>query len=236
MIKNFDNLKGGTVARLRSLRLKAKQHKTHWEKIHRAPCGYTPDGSVYISANKQRAYVSASSLDGLRNCGLASDILNKRCTGYFADNHEDEIYRPRVWQLPSSEGLTIYIGGYIEECAKIAVLECNRGNIQLFDDIRDCARAADELAQRMAELQREFLRVDGEVNDLRDVMQMHRVDASRYLAMMRELKQVSELSPSIYSMVRDKFDNSHRKFKSTLRKLEDAKLELDFHDRLFSQQ
>jgi hypothetical protein len=117
---------------------------------------------------REYANIPTSVLAGLRDVGNADEITRDdndddyigrplvSHRGWFADAHQDEIYRGHVWQLPARDGSRLYLAGYSESESGYSVL-CARGNkLELFDSLRDAIYAADHIAERMAEDAREY--------------------------------------------------------------------------------
>lgn len=112
-----------------------------------------------------------SPVSGLRACGFVDELFPSMADhrGWFTDTNEDSVYRGQVWKLPARAGKCVYIAGYVECDSGHVVLETyDDGSIELFtgdnpgygqgtsDALRDAARAANGLAKRNAEREREY--------------------------------------------------------------------------------
>lgn len=100
-------------------------------------------------------------LDGLRSVGFVDELrpdgarlVNHK--GWFADADCSETYRGEVWQLPARDGSLQYLAGYSESDAGYSVLDVTRGNLTIFDNLRDAIFAADHCAEHFAESEREY--------------------------------------------------------------------------------
>ena len=153
------------------------------------------------------ASIPSDVLDGLRDCGTVPDILGNRYGGWYADAFEDETYTGQVWQIPSRNGESVYISGYVERDSGYAVLNASRGLIETFcsdpgedsydkpDALREAARAADGLAERNAERDREYSerwqeasRHDSERESAREDLRDGRLSARSAIRAIRELR------------------------------------------------
>ncbi len=225
-MRTHDTLKGGTVARIAKMRRyrdewNAKQASGNKRYSYRTRlddgiAGILQArshgiGSILVSTHgptfsKCGNYASIPSdvLDGLRDCGTVPDILGHRYGGWYADAFQDETYTGNVWQLPARNGEPQFIAGYVEQNSGYAVLDATRGRLTLFDDREDAARAADGLAERHAERNREHderwqeaSRHDSEREDARSELKDARMSAQANIACMRELLAIGADSNAI---------------------------------------
>ena len=165
MIRNqFDNLVGGSRTRLAHMRAYVqkwnsdKWHSTRidWHAARSHGAGSIRSEAHGLGFSDYGAAIPASALSGLRDAGTAESILNLRHSGYFADDYQDELYVGRVWQLPTRNGEPLYLAGYVERDSGYAMLCASNSRLETFDDPKDAARAADGLAERNAECEREY--------------------------------------------------------------------------------
>lgn len=112
---------------------------------------------------KKHIEINPASEDGLRwienigtawrFAGFADDIVNLRHNGWFTDEFQDETFRGVVYRLPSHKGKPIYFVGYADPNND----DCARGEIRTdLDDDNEAAYAADAIAERCAESEREY--------------------------------------------------------------------------------
>lgn len=166
MLRNYDKLAGGSRARLAKMRRYADDWNSNpkrFTRINWRAARTHGIGSIKSDAhgptfgNYSGANIPTSVLDGLRDIGDAHDIVTSmRHTGWYADDSQDELYVGHVWQLPARDGEECYIAGYSERDSGYTMLCANNGRLETFDDEADAARAADHLAERNAEREREY--------------------------------------------------------------------------------
>lgn len=185
---------------------------------------------------KARGYISApwELVDGWRDAGEAHDILRFRDghTGWYSDADGYGLYVGHVWQLPAHDGTPRYVAGYVEKEGRrddgrgsgYVVLECGRHGLELYDDKDDAARAADGLAERMAEEAREYSERWNEAsraNDGREQaragLRAARATASRIVAALRELPPLSPDHADPYSIARAQLRASLDDARGTMR-------------------
>ena len=145
------------------IRLKERAEKrarfVKWGSNPFAESIFTPKGH-WISDGKE--YVCDSALVHLRLVGASQDVVKSiRHTGWFADHYQDALITGQVYRLPAKKGKTRYIAAY---------LESERGTIilftELFDNERDAALRADDMASYAAEQSREFHAKDAAEQDI----------------------------------------------------------------------
>lgn len=225
---NHNNLTGGTRARIAKMRRyrdewNAKQASgdkrySYRTRLDDGIAGILQArshgiGSIRASAHGPTfsdcgnyASIPSDVLDGLRDCGTVPNILGNRYGGWYADAFEDETYTGQVWQIPSRNGESVYVSGYVERDSGYAVLNATGGRIETFcsdsgkdsydepDALREAARAAYGLAERNAERDREYSerwqkasRHDSERDDARHELKDARLSARSAIRAMREL-------------------------------------------------
>lgn len=90
-----------------------------------------------------------------RFTGYAHDLIRMNNTGYYADNYQEEVCRGIVAQLPARSGECLYLAGYEMSESDATCLYAD-----IYSDKEDAARAADSIAERIAEDNREYLAKD----------------------------------------------------------------------------
>jgi hypothetical protein len=247
MARTFDNLIGGTRARLARLRAKAdtmntariKHYKTGadcgyryskaprytWRDVRYSKCGYTDAHGPHFNASGDYCTLPASVLDGLRDVGSTPDILGRRYGGWYADAFQDETYTGHVWQLPARNGAARYIAGYITQ-GEYAVLDCTRGRLVHYCQKESAARAADGLAECMAERDREYSERDQAVQ-IADVNRQDALaDARRLIAQLKEQKAAGPLAGSLCQRLTLELENARDEWHAALNKWIEARDEL----------
>ena len=157
----------GPIGKLKALNMAARKQ-----------CGMkaTENDSTGIEAETLRAYSS--------EYDYADKIINLRHNGWYTDSDGDGfILRGQVWTVASDNGLSdgrypvYYIAGYVEESGAYVCLDVTRGAISTFDDARDAAYAADSLAERHAETEREYNEKWQEASRLSDDIESLKTEA-----------------------------------------------------------
>lgn len=137
--------------------------------------------------------------------------------GWYCDQFQDRTLRGIVFQLPARNGVTQYVPGYEESDGWSVVLYLDR----LEEESRDAAYAADSLAERMAEQEREYNEswqagsvaaeaIRDALGALRDLMRA-RVGAMLYPDRAGLLSEDSEPAWSDYLETRDALRDAIRK-------------------------
>ena len=249
MYNKFDNLNGGTRARLAQLRKKAdemntariKHYKTGldcgyryrgapgytWRDLRYSKCGSADAHGPHFDTSGNYCRLPASVLDGLRNIGSTPDILGWRYGGWYADAFQDETYTGHVWQLPARNGDARYVAGYVEKESGYAVLACARvGRLEPYDDKESAARAADQLAERMAERNREASGIsDAEFKageEKADALE----NARRLVQQLKEQKTIGPLSSSLCARLTGELETARDEWRAALNKWIEARDDL----------
>lgn len=93
--------------------------------------------------------------DGLRLVGFADKIIRLRHTGWFTDDDGmGDTFRGVVYQLPSRKGQPLYAYGYADPNNDGCALLC----FDVTNDKEEAARFADQVAETLAESEREYNR------------------------------------------------------------------------------
>lgn len=156
-------------------------------------------------------------VDGWRDVGDAADIVSMRHTGWYADEGGSELYVGHVWQLPARDGSPRYVAGYIEKqfsrdngrSSGYVVLSLHRGNVEIFEDKDDAARAADSLAESQADKSREYDENWREASRHNDKREDARADlkqcayaAHAVIKAWRAQKKAGPLAPEVCAILR----------------------------------
>ena len=146
-----------------------------------------------------------------RHAGYADDIRSSmRHRGWFADTHQDEVYRGIVYRLPGGRFVFGYADPVNSDCALIANATTQ--------DIDDAARRADQIAERFAERDRDYDEAWHAVFNAVANRRAARAIAGDALANLRELETCD--SPRIRATILSAFYHAwtaYRSASSTLR-------------------
>lgn len=223
----LDTLRGGSPARLSRYR-RARNESLQTIRSHRTP----EAAEEFIRANGsdnirnyrgawlgeacgprcdddgEHVYLPASVMDAFRYCGEAHDLIDLRHSGWYTDPEAGDLIVGCVWQLPARRGESLYLAGYVEGDNGYATLDASRGQICVFDDKDDAARAADELAERDAEKERvcrEKWRAAREVEDARERrrgdLRKARSEAHALVLVLRDLAPGSANRPTLCRLI-----------------------------------
>jgi hypothetical protein len=124
-----------------------------------AATGYGP--AYEARGSKQYRWIEKPSACGLRFVGYASDIVRLDHTGWYVDNDQNETVKGVVFQLPGRDGKPLFVAGYEDwnngRADSDGPVTLDFGNVSLtHDGARDAARRADQIAQWIAEDEREY--------------------------------------------------------------------------------
>jgi hypothetical protein len=120
-----------------------KPYAGQWQALERMPRHSNPSG---------RAYYADTWPTGWRDLGDAHDVVSMRHEGWCADSFQDSLIIGRVLQLPARDGKPVYVPGTYSTGSDGVTLY----PLDWYDDKADCARAADQYAERLAEIEREY--------------------------------------------------------------------------------
>jgi|CXWL01.1.fsa_nt_gi hypothetical protein len=228
MQSQFDTLRQGAPARLARLRAKharsletiAKNHGTdsalyaqyvksgpfgdrYASLLGEAYCTYSPDnGGVF--------YADSKALDHLRT---APDERSRRYQdiGYYCDEYQDSIATGRAVQLPSRKGAPVFLA-YVQFSGSDGITI----DADTYAEAADAWRAADSLAERIAEKEREYQAISGEAFRIseqneqdRGKMAECRAKVSKTLAILRELPPASPNRQTVIDCARESRDRFH---------------------------
>lgn len=111
---------------------------------------------------KDGAWIENTKSAGLRFVAYADELTNIRHKGWFTNpNFFDEVLRGAVWQLPARNGAARFVAGYVDPNNEgAAFVDLNDIHEARGDNTEDAKRgaayAADSLAERVAEREREY--------------------------------------------------------------------------------
>lgn len=121
--------------------------------------------------------------------------------GWYADDLAENTFRPRVWRLPRGR----FLAGY--DSSEWGTIQLDRA---VYNDERDAWRAADSMAERDAEKERDYLERWRAANNVADNLQEKREalraahsDARGLVAVLRDLPQTAASRATICAMLRD---------------------------------
>lgn len=191
----MNSLTGGTRARLARYRAKAADAKNpncaRWQFWRNSIASIAAHGPI-VTACGGYANIPTCALDSLRSLGFIDQIkdaprIDHR--GWFADADCSEVYRGEIWQLPARDGTPQYLAGYSEADSGYSVLDVSRGNLTIFDNLRDAIHAADHVAEHFAEEAREYSERWQEASSANDEREHARkecaAERAEYIALMR---------------------------------------------------
>lgn len=181
------------------------------------PCNpYNPRISRRVGYSQREVlsterWIENTSRAGLRFVGYADELAGARGwfrgidhAGWYLDGEfpdSSETYRGAVWQLPARGGCAVYVGGYSDpfnDGAALIDFEPIHGErVDYYDDDgdakREAAHAADSIAARDAETEREYRyrwNAAQRVRDLREDIAAERERHSLLVAGLRESRRV----------------------------------------------
>ena len=121
--------------------------------------------------------------------------------GWFTDDMQDNTFRPRVWLLPHGR----FLAGY--DSSAWDTMQLDRA---VYDDEREAWRAADGMAERDAETERDYSerwQAARDVQDARDekreAMRSAHGEARGLVAVLRDLPQTAASRATICGMIRE---------------------------------
>lgn len=166
-----------------------------YEPFIGAPFSFESDSKTEPAHCRFR-WVENVTLLGWRCAGFADDIRQSiRHRGWFADAHQDEVYRGIVYRLPGGRFVCGYADPGNSDCALIANATTQ--------DIDDAARRADQVAERFATRDREYSEARHAVSNAVANRRSARTVVSEALADLRELETC--FSPRIRAVIISKF-------------------------------
>ncbi len=141
------------------LRAQGKTAKTAWalaaEWLASGRAAYhikSPCNIEYNPQSKSGARWIENVSNGLRFTGFCDEI-NTRIDhkGWFCDDHQGEVMRGAVYQLPARKGKTLYVAAYADPYND----DCALVSFETYAEKEDAARAANYMAEKAAEESRE---------------------------------------------------------------------------------
>lgn len=121
--------------------------------------------------------------------------------GWYADDLMENTFRPRVWRLPHGR----FLAGY--DSSEWGTVQLDR---VVYNDERDAWRAADSMAERDAEKERDYLerwraaqRVANDREEKREALRAAHSDARALVEVLRDLPQTAASRATICEMIRE---------------------------------
>jgi hypothetical protein len=233
MYDRFNNLNGGSCARLAQLRRYVNQWNTDPRKGTRIDwrrarmfgiASIKSDGSgIGRDSTGRTLPVPLSLVNGWRH-------VKENPRGWYTDEDQSETYTGSVWQLPARNGTPQYVAGYIEENADYAILGATRGQLDIHDDADDAMRAADSLAEQDAETEREYQErwhaasdAQRAIDDASDAIKAAREQAHKAADALREQRAAGIVALGVCSILREQIERARRALHEALGELETAR-------------
>ena len=98
------------------------------------------------------AWVSGDWKNCLRNAQAVDDVNSRLPSGYYVDQYQDETVSGFVVQLPGHKKTERWLAGTAWSDSDMSKIHLD----EIFDSAEDAARRADQLAEKMAEEEREY--------------------------------------------------------------------------------
>lgn len=196
-------------------------HYHNW-RAHRKPV-VRSNGGTWQSLADMKCFASPSDRkyycdtwpDGIRDLGDASDVVDLRHTGWYADNDQNELVKGRVLQMPARNGRTYYFPAIYRTDSEGVTLWPLDG----YEEKEDAARTADSYAEHDAEECREYDakdRAEFESGELKERIVEIRGELRSLIREMKAHRTVSD-SPTICSVLRGEIAQlrreSHKAYK-----------------------
>lgn len=149
-----------------------------------------PENMPRHTSTCSRAYYCDNWPSGLRHVGSAYDVCraeHSRCvehTGWYTNSFRDGTLSGHVLQLPARGGKPVYIPGTAHSEWDVVTLF----PLDMYDDVLDCAQAADQYAKHAAEEECEYQakgQANQQIKDKREEIVALRTEAR---ALIREMK------------------------------------------------
>lgn len=147
--------------------------------------------------------------------------------GWYTDDleYDFETFRPRVWLLPHGR----FLAGYDDSAW---------GTVQLdrvaYDDENEAWRAADRMAERDAETERDYSKrwhaaskADDERADARQELKAARVDARQAIAAIREQRKLGGIAPAMCKILQDTIATARDEMRRALETITDKTAEIE---------
>lgn len=145
--------------------------------------------------------------------------------GWFADDMQDITFLPRVWLLPHGR----FLAGY--DASEWDTIELNR---VAYNDEDEAWRAADRMAEKDAEKEREYSErwqaaraADDDRNDARDALKTARADARQAIAAIREQRKLGGIAPAMCKILQDTIATARDEMRRALETIADKTAEIE---------
>jgi hypothetical protein len=251
MIRSYDNLRGGSRARLAQHKAKASEYASNPRCLPETRAAYAEPGAwrrarPYGGVAGQPAWVGrgtpgvlhldTGALDHLRNIGATDGVPRYvlEVRGYYCDAHASETIRARWGHLPARRGAERW-AAWIEWSDQDGITML----AETFDSAGEAARAADHLAERTAETEREYSErwqaareLDEKADDAMQEARAARVEFRRIVAAWREQRAAGGVAGGVCDVLRERAEALRDTFRDAIRTAADARAELaaDYSD------
>lgn len=182
--------------------LATKYNCNDWRK-----CRY-PKKSLKLYKHENRVPVDSLSSCFMQLEGFSDDVARLDHSGWYADNFQYELVKGAVMSIRTS-GRTDTDSGHFTYFPAISYTksDCDAVFLIPFDDKREAALYADQLAEEYAEKAREMhaeFQAEQQIEDLKS--QLHTIN-QKTLAVIKELKK-AVLSPALCAVIRENIESA----------------------------
>lgn len=186
------------------------------------------------SAIGRRAVILESSHIDFRSVGYSDEILPRgiRHTGWLRD--EDQcfsVYRGQVWQLPARRGAVRYVCGFVDDDAGSLFLDADNGRILVHDSKEDAASYADSLAEKCAELDREFYNADSMQQAAGEKMRQACESAAEITRISREQRKIGPMAPAVREVLWREMRAAREDLRAALGEMAEANDAMEYAER-----
>lgn len=162
--------------------------------------------------------------NGLRVKGYADEVAQRiQHKGWFINDFQSEVYRGQVFQIPARNGLPRFLAGYEDAHGNNAALI---DFSSFYDDETEAAYAADRMAERDAEKEREYneaWQAGSRYAEAGEEIKQGRKAARRIIGALREaMKNTAPFTPETVKVI---CDNIRAGLRRELRGMQEAREE-----------
>lgn len=154
-----------------------------------------------------RAFYMDSFPPEWRNLGNVGEIRDESCrrgrivdhNGWYCDEFQDSTVYGVVLQFPARNGECQYFPGIVWTGSDgVTCYPLDR-----YDNIKDCARAADSIAEKLGEQEREYQEAWRAGNDATELEKQIKEDRRTILTTIRNAKRDLDIDAAIWRLVKD---------------------------------
>ncbi|RWE37433.1 hypothetical protein [Mesorhizobium sp.] len=164
---------------------------------------------------KAMRWIENPSACGLRFVGYAHDLARLNHTGWFVDNDQNETIKGVVFQLSARDGKPLFVSGYEDANGNgysldFDDIETGASGEDCDDAKRDAARYADQIAEWIAEDEREYSaawQAGSRFAELGDEIKADRKLALELLAERRAARDDGKAFPAICATIRQRVES-----------------------------